>query len=181
MRLSGAPLCDPAALARVVKLAKVDNTQSVLDFGSGPGIVTCAFGKVARRAIGIDMTPKMLELAKKEAASQNLSNVSFGLGDVYGSGFEKGSFDVAVSRFVPAPFGGAEEAACRDGSRCFKAGCSCGRHTTCVLFGGSEQFGKAARSVARQILPAIGAFGHDDVSGACSTESGKLSRRLAVF
>ncbi len=97
----GVPLRDPSALQRILKLSKVASTDTVIDFGCGPGIVSCAFGSVAKRVVGVDMTPKMIDLAKEEAKRQNLSaKVSFGLADVYKTGFESGSFDLCVSRFV---------------------------------------------------------------------------------
>lgn len=97
----GVPLRDPTALARILKLSKVSKESTVLDFGCGPGIVACAFGEVARRVVGIDMTPKMLETARAEAKARKLDGVvSFAQGDVYKTGFEAGSFDISVSRFV---------------------------------------------------------------------------------
>jgi SAM-dependent methyltransferase len=99
--LKGTPLRDASALARIVKASKVTSGDSVVDFGCGPGIVSCAFGAVAKKVVGIDITPKMIELAKAEAKSQNLENVvSFQLGDVYATEFKADSFDVSVSRFV---------------------------------------------------------------------------------
>jgi ubiquinone/menaquinone biosynthesis C-methylase UbiE len=99
---AGTPLRSPEGLDKIVKLAKLATGESVLDLGSGPGIVSCAFGKAgAARVLGIDATPRMLEQAKQEAQMQGLaSKVSFQQGDIYATGLADGSFDVVVSRFV---------------------------------------------------------------------------------
>lgn len=99
---AGAPLRNPDGLAKIVKLAKLAPGESVVDLGSGPGIVACAFAKAgAGRVLGIDATPAMLEQARQEARAQGVTAaVAFEQGDVYATGQASGAFDVAVSRFV---------------------------------------------------------------------------------
>src|ERR1700676_3337811 len=56
--------------------------ETVVDLGCGGGLdVLLAAAKVgpAGKAIGVDMTPQMIELARKNAAKQNLANVAFHL------------------------------------------------------------------------------------------------------
>jgi ubiquinone/menaquinone biosynthesis C-methylase UbiE len=96
----GSPLRDANALASFVKASKVKQTDEVVDIGCGPGIVTCAFARVAKSVIGLDSTPAMLDLAREEARAQGLSNVKFQVGDLYNTGFGDGSADIVVSRFV---------------------------------------------------------------------------------
>lgn len=96
----GVPLRDPAALQRIVKLSGVSSSDSVLDLGCGPGIVACAFARVARTVVGIDATDAMLETAAREAQSQGLGNVRFARGDLYHSDLPDASFDVVSTRFV---------------------------------------------------------------------------------
>ncbi len=99
---AGGPLRNPEALSKIVKISKLAPGESVLDMGSGPGIVACAFAKAgAGRVLGIDATPRMLEQAQKEAETQGVaSTVTFQQGDVYATGQPSGSVDVVVSRFV---------------------------------------------------------------------------------
>ncbi len=99
----GSPVRSPVGLNLIVKLSKLrsGNVDSVLDMGCGPGIVACALAKGgAKKVVGFDSTPTMVELAKQEAKTQQLANVSFQEGDVYSTGLPDNSFDVVVSRFV---------------------------------------------------------------------------------
>lgn len=60
--------------------ASIKPGETVVDLGSGGGLdVFLAAGKVGPtgKAIGIDMTPEMLTLARKNAAKAGLSNVEF--------------------------------------------------------------------------------------------------------
>jgi SAM-dependent methyltransferase len=52
-----------------------------------------------RRAIGIDVTPAMLEQAQRLAAEKGLANVEWRQGDVNSLPFEDGSFTIVVTRF----------------------------------------------------------------------------------
>src|SRR5215207_36235 len=62
--------------------ANLREGETVVDLGSGGGLdVFLAAQKVGPtgKAIGIDMTPQMIELAKKNAAKSSLKNVEFHL------------------------------------------------------------------------------------------------------
>jgi SAM-dependent methyltransferase len=56
---------------------------------------------------GVDMTPAMVELARREAEREGARNASFSIGDATALAFETGSFDGAVTRFslhhIPRP------------------------------------------------------------------------------
>ncbi|HET6936789.1 MAG TPA: methyltransferase domain-containing protein, partial [Candidatus Angelobacter sp.] len=62
---TAAPIKDEAALNRVVRAANAGPDDTVLDVACGPGLLVCAFAKVVRQANGIDLTPAMLEQARK--------------------------------------------------------------------------------------------------------------------
>jgi ubiquinone/menaquinone biosynthesis C-methylase UbiE len=55
---------------------------------------------VAKHATGIDMTPAMLEQARKTQQEQNLQNLSWQQGDVYSLPFSPDQFSIVSSRFV---------------------------------------------------------------------------------
>jgi SAM-dependent methyltransferase len=72
----------------------------VLDVACGPGTVTCAFAEVTAHATGIDLTPAMLEQARKNQAAQGLTNVTWKQGDVLPLPFPDASFSIVTSRFA---------------------------------------------------------------------------------
>jgi arsenite methyltransferase len=68
-----------------VALASLRPGETILDLGSGAGIdCFLAARKVGAegRVIGVDMTPEMLERARKNAADAHVSNVEFRLGEI---------------------------------------------------------------------------------------------------
>lgn len=54
-----------------------------VDVACGPGTFALAFAPRVRRAIGVDLTPAMLERARRAAAGARLANLEFTLGDAY--------------------------------------------------------------------------------------------------
>ena len=54
------------ALNRIVKMAQAGPEDTVLDVACGPGLLACAFARVARHVTGIDLTPAMLEQARAQ-------------------------------------------------------------------------------------------------------------------
>jgi SAM-dependent methyltransferase len=91
---------DEAALRTVVEFSGCDPNDTVLDVACGPGILACAFAKVARHVTGIDLTPAMLERARALQAEQGLKNVTWKQGDVLPLPFSDASFTLVVSRFA---------------------------------------------------------------------------------
>ncbi len=83
--------------------------DSVLDVACGPGIVAAAFAPLSSRVAGIDLTPRMIELARERCASAGLANASFDVGDVSALPYDDGSFSRVVCRYAlhhmadPAP------------------------------------------------------------------------------
>jgi SAM-dependent methyltransferase len=77
--------------------------EVVVDLGSGGGLdVFLAAQKVgpAGRAIGIDMTPDMIELARKNAEKSGAANVEFRLGTIDKIPLPDASADVVISNCV---------------------------------------------------------------------------------
>ena len=75
----------------------------VLDLGSGAGIdVLLAAQRVGEsgRAIGIDMTPEMIEKARKNAVEAGAKNVEFRLGEIESMPVEDKSVDWIISNCV---------------------------------------------------------------------------------
>ena len=66
----------------------------------GPGLVVCAFARVARHATGIDLTPAMLERARRLQQERGLTNVTWQLGDVLPLPYADGAFSIVTCRFA---------------------------------------------------------------------------------
>jgi SAM-dependent methyltransferase len=85
---------------RIVQWAEAGPNDIVLDVACGPGLLACAFARVAQHATGVDMTPAMLEQARKTQQEQGLKNLSWQPGDVYSLPFPAAQFSIVSSRFA---------------------------------------------------------------------------------
>jgi ubiquinone/menaquinone biosynthesis C-methylase UbiE len=92
-------ITDEEALAMIIGAAGPAPDDRLLDVACGPGLVVCAFAAHVREAIGIDMTPAMLERARKLAAEKGVANVGWQQGDVYSLPYENGDFTIVTTRF----------------------------------------------------------------------------------
>ena len=84
-------------------LAGLRRGEVVLDLGSGGGIdVFLAAKKVGPKgkAIGVDMTPEMIDLARENAAKAEAGNVEFRLGEIEHLPVADESVDVIISNCV---------------------------------------------------------------------------------
>jgi ubiquinone/menaquinone biosynthesis C-methylase UbiE len=97
---NAAPITNEDALRLIVEAVRPRPDDTVLDVACGGGIVVCAFAPHVRLAIGIDVTPAMLNQARKLAAEKVLVNVDWRQGDVNSLPFDDGSFTIVVSRFA---------------------------------------------------------------------------------
>jgi SAM-dependent methyltransferase len=91
---------DEAALRTVVDFSGAGPGDTVLDVACGPGILACAFARVARHVTGIDLTPAMLERARLLQTDQGLTNLTWHHGDVLPLPFADAAFTLVVSRFA---------------------------------------------------------------------------------
>jgi SAM-dependent methyltransferase len=94
-------------LGRLLDLLPAVAGERWLDAACGPGLVARGLAPRVGEVCGVDMTPAMVELARREAAREGIENARFQVGDVTGLEFEPGSFDGAVTRFslhhIPVP------------------------------------------------------------------------------
>lgn len=103
-----ADLPTPAVLASLgcgnpVAVAELREGETVLDLGSGGGIDVLLSAKRVGpegRAIGLDMTDEMLELARRNAAEAGVSNVQFLKGEIEDIPLPEASVDVIISNCV---------------------------------------------------------------------------------
>lgn len=77
--------------------------ETVLDLGSGAGadvLISARRVGATGKAIGLDMTDEMLDLARRNAAEAGVSNVEFVKGYIEAIPLEAGSVDVVISNCV---------------------------------------------------------------------------------
>jgi len=86
-----------------VALASLKKGETVLDLGSGAGFdAFLAAAKVGKtgKIIGVDMTPAMLERARRNAARGGYTNVEFRKGEIEDLPVEDGAVDAIISNCV---------------------------------------------------------------------------------
>ena len=92
-----------AGCGNPVALASLKEGEVVLDLGSGAGLdMFVASKKVGEtgKVIGVDMTPAMIEKAKKNAEELGITNVDFRFGDIEEMPVDSDSVDVVISNCV---------------------------------------------------------------------------------
>lgn len=86
-----------------VAIASLKEGETVLDLGSGGGI-DCFFARSkvgdTGHVIGVDMTPEMIELSRKNAAEEGYDNVEFRLGEIEHLPVADNTVDVIISNCV---------------------------------------------------------------------------------
>lgn len=91
---------DQKALERLVRLADFPEGARLLDAGCGPGLVAAAFLETGFRVVGVDLSPEMINRARKRCAFAG-GSAQFLVGSIHDEGVEAMSpFDGAYSRYV---------------------------------------------------------------------------------
>jgi SAM-dependent methyltransferase len=88
----------PAA-AQLVEFAEVKPGETVLDVGTGTGVVAITAARVGAAVTGIDLTPALLDIARQNAQIAKLVTTQWFEGDAERLPFPDGQFDVVVSQF----------------------------------------------------------------------------------
>lgn len=83
--------------------------RKILDVGTGTGFFSILLGRDGYRMTGIDITPSMIEEAKKEAVKFK-TKAKFMVMDAMNLDFEDGYFDAVISRNLTWTLPDAEEA-----------------------------------------------------------------------
>jgi SAM-dependent methyltransferase len=96
---AAAPIAAEDALKLIVDAADARPDDLVLDVACGGGLVACAFAPQVRHATGIDVTPAMLDQARRAAAEKGLANTSWDQGDVTTLPYADGAFTIVATRF----------------------------------------------------------------------------------
>ena len=92
---------------RLFAVAAIGERDHVLDVGCGTGQTTrdAARAASAGSALGVDLSSRMLDCARRRASDEDVSNVTFAQADAQIHPFEAGAYDVAISRTAAMFFG----------------------------------------------------------------------------
>jgi ubiquinone/menaquinone biosynthesis C-methylase UbiE len=93
-----------AELDEAVELAQPQPADLVLDVATGTGNMGLALAARVSHVTGLDLTPEMLEQARRVAAERGVENVDWVLGDAEELPFPDASFDLWIARTAPHHF-----------------------------------------------------------------------------
>ncbi len=89
---------DSQAMRRLVEAVGNSLSARVLDLACGPGIVAEAIAPHVRAVVGIDMTPRMIELARQRFREAHLENGQFAVAAAEDLPFDDASFEQVITR-----------------------------------------------------------------------------------
>ncbi len=71
----------------------LENSNVVLDYGCGTGTVSCEIADYVKEIHAIDISSKMIEIAKEKAVDKKIENVTFSQTDIFDEKHKKESYD----------------------------------------------------------------------------------------
>jgi SAM-dependent methyltransferase len=83
----------------LVKFAGITPGETVLDVGSGTGVVAITAARAGARVTGLDLTPELLEQARENARIAKVETIVWTEGDAESLPYPDTSFDVVLSQF----------------------------------------------------------------------------------
>jgi 2-polyprenyl-3-methyl-5-hydroxy-6-metoxy-1,4-benzoquinol methylase len=75
----------------------LDASDLVLDFGCATGRKALELAEYVNQILGIDISPKMVAAAKRNAAERKIQNVDFAQATIFDKQFQKESFDATLA------------------------------------------------------------------------------------
>lgn len=94
----------PELLDEVIRLAEPNARDLALDVATGTGNTALALAPHVKRVTGLDLTPEMLDQARRIAAERGVANVDWVLGDAEKLPFPDALFDLYTARAAPHHF-----------------------------------------------------------------------------
>lgn len=95
---------------RLLDAARVDPADRVLDIGCGTGKSTRDAARRAAHALGVDLSSKMIEEARRRAGLDGITNIAFEQADAQVHPFPEAAFDLVISRHGVMFFGDPDKA-----------------------------------------------------------------------
>ena len=87
-------LMEPSPLAKLLQLAEIDASDSVLDVGCGTGYSAAILSQLARSVVALESDPALVEAAKSALSSLGCQNVTVVTGALPQGQAAKGPFNV---------------------------------------------------------------------------------------
>jgi ubiquinone/menaquinone biosynthesis C-methylase UbiE len=84
----------------LLEMSGVGPEDNVLDVACGPGLVACALAARAQHVTGIDLTPAMIARAQEIQQENQLTNLTWRIGNVLPLPFEDETFSLVVTRYT---------------------------------------------------------------------------------
>jgi ubiquinone/menaquinone biosynthesis C-methylase UbiE len=91
---------DERVIDTIADAIAIDDTQTVLDVGTGTGFIAAGLAPRADRVIAIDNSPAMLEVARDNLARLGIDNVEVHEADLTHLPLDDDSVDAAVANMV---------------------------------------------------------------------------------
>jgi ubiquinone/menaquinone biosynthesis C-methylase UbiE len=101
---------DPARLEEVMVLCQPRPSDLALDVATGTGHTALALSDYVEQAVGLDITPEMLDQARRLAGERQVTNLELVRGDARQLPFPSRLFDLYTVRAAPHHFERLEEA-----------------------------------------------------------------------
>lgn len=99
-----------ASLARLLELTQPDPDWLVLDVSTGAGHTALAFAPRVKGVIASDVTPEMLDVARKLTEERGISNIQFRPTDAQAMTFYDNTFDLVTNRIALHHYADARKA-----------------------------------------------------------------------
>lgn len=78
----------------------INPSDTVLDFGCGTGLVSNEISENVRKIYAIDISSKMIDIAKNKAGMRNIQNIEYIHTTIFDEKFEPGSFDIILAFYI---------------------------------------------------------------------------------
>ena len=78
----------------------LNKNKTLLDYGCATGSLSLEFGNDVKEILGIDISAKMIELARIKAKDNNYQNLKFVQGEIHDDQFKSTRFDVIIAFYV---------------------------------------------------------------------------------
>ena len=95
-RIRSLHVAEDVVEAAVMEIAQAQPIQSLLDLGTGTGRMLELLAPLAERAVGVDQSPPMLNLARTRLERAELRHVQLRQGDIYALPVEQESCDLVI-------------------------------------------------------------------------------------